>query len=240
MEELSVLARVLKQSRKDRGWTLADVAERSGISVTTLSKVERGMLSLTYEKIIDLARGLGIEVGRFFHDGPSELAQPSSRRSVTRAGDGVSFESGAMACRYLSTDLLNKAFYPLAYEVKSRSLEEFGPMTAHDGEQFVYVLEGELEIHTEHYEPVRLYAGDSFYFDSSMRHAAFKIGEGPCRVLGILSALDTRGTEAIQESRTQEIERWRSAGARSMPQRREAIEPPKRQRAGMKKRDSGR
>lgn len=203
MAELTVLARALARTRKAHGWTLADVAGRSGISVTTLSKVERGLLSLTYEKIIDLARGLDVEVGSLFHDGPAPDGggPPGSRRSLTRAGDGAFVVSGTIACRYLNTDLLNKSFYPLVYEVKGRSLAEFGPMTAHEGEQFIYVLEGELEVHTEHYEPVRLRQGDAFYFDSAMRHAAFKLGDAPCRILGVLSALDLRGADAIRESR---------------------------------------
>lgn len=205
-DELTILARVLKKTRTERRWTLADVAARSGISVTTLSKVERGIHSLTYEKIIELARGLGVEIASLFRDEASASAV-SGRRSLNRAGEGVHSQTAALDCVYLHTDLLNKAFNPVYYEFKARSLKEFGPMTAHDGEQIVYVLEGAIELHTEHYEPVRLYAGDSFYFDSRMRHAAFAIGDEPCRVFGILSALDTRGADAIRTKRSQEFER---------------------------------
>jgi transcriptional regulator with XRE-family HTH domain len=223
-DELTILARVLKKTRTERRWTLADVAARSGISVTTLSKVERGIHSLTYEKIIELARGLGVEIGSLFHDETSAPAV-SARRSLNRAGEGVHSVTEALDCTYLHTDLLNKAFNPVFYEFKARSLKEFGPMTAHDGEQIVYVLEGAMEIHTEHYEPVRLYAGDSFYFDSRMRHAAFKIGDGPCRLFGALSALDTRGADAIRTRRTLEFER-RPRATRDASARREKVEAP--------------
>jgi transcriptional regulator with XRE-family HTH domain len=208
MTQLTVLARTLKKTRQDRGWTLADVADRSGISATTLSKVERGKLSLTYEKIVDLSRGLGVEVGRLFHDGGADAERPVHlRKSVTRAGEGVRFDTGMIGYNYLHTELLNKAFYPLTYEIRARSLNEFGPMTAHDGAQLAYVLEGELEIHTEGYEPVRLYPGDSFYIDSKMPHAAISVGDGPCKMLGVMSALDQERADIIQETKLRERER---------------------------------
>ena len=49
-----------------------------------------------------------------------------------------------------------------------------------------YVLEGEMEFHTEIYAPVRLTAGSSIYFDAEMKHAHVRVGKGTCRILAIL------------------------------------------------------
>ena len=72
---------------------------------------------------------------------------------------------------------------PVVGTLHTRSLEEFGEWVRHQGEEFVYVLRGKVELHTEHYEPVVLAAGDSAYFDSSMGHAYLNRGRGDARIL---------------------------------------------------------
>jgi quercetin dioxygenase-like cupin family protein len=58
-------------------------------------------------------------------------------------------------------------------------------MIRHSGEEFAYVLEGEIEFHTEFYAPVRLKPGESVYFDSGMGHAYLAASDGPCRILSV-------------------------------------------------------
>ena len=64
-----------------------------------------------------------------------------------------------------------------------RSVEEAGGLSRHAGEEFVYVMEGVLILASEFYEPLRLQAGDSVYFDSHMGHAYLAEGENPVRIL---------------------------------------------------------
>jgi uncharacterized cupin superfamily protein len=68
----------------------------------------------------------------------------------------------------------------------------------HPGEEFVYVLEGILELHTEMYTPARLEAGDSVYFDSGMRHAYIAVGDAPCRILSICTTPERELMESQQ------------------------------------------
>jgi uncharacterized cupin superfamily protein len=77
-------------------------------------------------------------------------------------------------------------------------LAEFGKFMHHAGEEFLYVLQGELELHTESYAPLILKAGESTYFDSRMGHAYVVRGEGPCRGLVICTVprADERGLSA--------------------------------------------
>jgi uncharacterized cupin superfamily protein len=74
---------------------------------------------------------------------------------------------------------------PILCEYRARSLEEFGPLMRHEGEEFLYVLEGELELHTECYAPLVLKAGESIYFDSRMGHGYVARGTQTCRALSM-------------------------------------------------------
>jgi mannose-6-phosphate isomerase-like protein (cupin superfamily) len=74
---------------------------------------------------------------------------------------------------------------PAIVTVKHRTLEEFGPMSEHRGEELILVLSGEIELHTEHYNPVRLSTGDSVYIDSTMPHAMLSVGKEIARILSV-------------------------------------------------------
>ncbi|MGH6993783.1 MAG: helix-turn-helix domain-containing protein [Caulobacteraceae bacterium] len=180
---------VLKSLRLQRGWTLAEVSRRTGLPVSTLSKVENDKMSLTYDKLTRLSEGLEVDIARFFGARDVDPSRPSGgRRSISRAGQGKSIETANYGHLYPASDLLNKRFIPLLAEIRARTLEEFGELIRHSGEEYTYVLEGEVELHTDVYAPLRLAAGDSIYFDSRMGHAYLAVSKGPCRVLSICSA----------------------------------------------------
>src|SRR3546814_4226492 len=92
----------------------------------------------------------------------------SRRRSITRASEGMAVTTRNGEVRYQAYDLLNKDLTPMVAQVHARSIEEFGDFHRHDGEEFVYVLDGELAFYSDSYTPAYLKAGDSIYFDSGM------------------------------------------------------------------------
>jgi transcriptional regulator with XRE-family HTH domain len=180
---------MLRALRLRKGWKLSDVAERTGFPISTLSKIENDKVAVTYDKIARLSAGLGVDIGVFFAEeaatAPPTLA--AGRRSIVRKGDGKTIETETYRHLFVATDLLNKHFVPIIAEPFVRSIDEFGEFIHHIGEEFTYVLEGALELHTEIYAPVRLYAGDSIYFDSGIGHAYIDVGDTPLRVLTICS-----------------------------------------------------
>lgn len=178
--------------------TLAEVSKKTGVSVSTLSKVERNQLSLTYDKLVRLSRGLDVDITVFFEHPDESPAVGQGRRSVNRVTDGQVIDTQNHHYVYLSTDLLRKQFVPIISDIRARSLEEFGQLVGHPGEEFTFVLEGQLAIHTEHYAPVVLAAGESMYFDSGMAHGYVALGNGPCRVLSICSAPEAALREAME------------------------------------------
>jgi transcriptional regulator with XRE-family HTH domain len=186
----SRLGAALKALRTQNGWTLAEVSRRTGFSIPTLSKVENDRLSLSYDKLIRLSKGLDVDIAQLFTPanatgGPAAI---TGRRSVNRRGEGELVPTPNYDYWYLSTDVNHKKFIPLLAELRVQSLEQFGELVRHSGEEFIYVLEGELEVHTELYSPLTLKAGESVYLDSTMGHAYVAKGKGPCRLLAVCSA----------------------------------------------------
>ena len=184
----------LKALRRERGWTLADVSKRTGLPVSTLSKIENGRMSPTFDKLSRISTGLQIDIATLFGGGAGADTQPaaSARRCIVRAGEGKAIETKNYSHLYPAWDLLNKRIIPIVAELHARSLEEFGELIRHTGEEYAYVLEGEVDLYTSAYAPVRLKAGDSIYFDSGMGHAYIAVGQGPCRVLSLCSAPETQ------------------------------------------------
>lgn len=204
MNKPAQLGPALRALRQSQGWKLRDVAERSGLSVSTLSKVERGQLSLTYDRLIQLAEGLDVDISTLFSGTLSGTSSGSAgRRSVTRRDEPEVVETDNYLHHYPNTDLLRRPFVPIVAELKARSLEEFGPLVRHSGEEFTYVLEGTVIVHTEHYAPTTLEVGDSIHIDSNMGHAYVAGSDTPCRVLSVCSATETALSDVLgkQENR---------------------------------------
>lgn len=198
----SRLGAALRSLRKQKDWTLAEVSQRTGFSVPTLSKVENDRLSLSYDKLIRLSEGLGVDIAQLFApvDGAASPSSITGRRSVNREGDGELVPTRNYDYRYLSTDVTRKKFIPILTELHARSLEEFGDLVRHSGEEFVFVLEGQVEIHTELYAPLTLSTGESAYLDSAMGHAYVVKGEGPCRLIAVCSASESDLREVAVKS----------------------------------------
>jgi quercetin dioxygenase-like cupin family protein len=86
-------------------------------------------------------------------------------------------------------------------EVKARKLADITRWSSHEGEEFIYVLQGNIELHTELYAPVRLRIGDSAYIDSKMPHAFLNRGKGKAWMLSICFSRETRFPDEEKRSR---------------------------------------
>jgi len=165
----SWLGRQIKNLRIQQGLKLRDVAEKSNLSVSTLSKLENGHLEASFEKLVVIAEALGTDAGRLLSRGDDRA--PNGRRSITRCGGAESYVTDHYVYDMLCADLARKKFLPLLTHIKKRNIDDFGAMVKHEGEEFIYVMQGPVELHTEFYAPAVLHAGDSVYFDSTMGHA---------------------------------------------------------------------
>jgi transcriptional regulator with XRE-family HTH domain len=170
--------------------TLAQMSDRTGLAISTLSKLEKGDISLSYDKLMLISKGLNVDVASLVDPKPQVAREPllgAGRRVVHRAGEGQLVETHSYRQHYMATELLNKKITPIMVEIRARTLEEFtaefGDLIRHPGEEFTLVLDGELDFHSELYAPLRLRAGDSIYFDSEMGHAYIKASDALCRIV---------------------------------------------------------
>jgi transcriptional regulator with XRE-family HTH domain len=189
-ESRSTPGDTIRAIRKKLGLTLNEVGRRTGMAVSTLSKLEKGRVSLSFDKLLSISKALGVDMAELIEPAPHHEGATTGlrgRRVVQRAGEGQLVETRSYRQVYLATELLNKRMTPIVVELRARSMEEFreefGGLIRHPGEEFVHVLDGELEFHSELYAPLRLAAGDSMYFDSEMGHAYLNASDPPCRVV---------------------------------------------------------
>lgn len=175
----------LKEFRFKRNLTLADVSGLTQVSVSTLSKIENLQVSPTFDVIMRISEGLDISLEDLVRAPGDRASQVLGRRTVTRRGGGVGFTTAQYNYSVHATDLMRKHMAPLEIEVLARSVDDFENWGSHPGEEYVYVLSGEVEVHTELYAPVRLKPGESAYFDSNMRHAYVSVSAKPARVLSV-------------------------------------------------------
>ena len=185
------LGAILRDLRNHRGWTLKEMSEKSGIPVSTLSKVEHDRLTLTYDKLLQLSQKLQIRMSELFAEGEAAGEGVTARRSIGRQDDSVRVTTPNYDYYYLCTELRRKRMIPVLTRIRAKSLGEFGDLVRHSGEEYVHVLEGSILVHTEFYDSITLKTGEGIYIDSNMGHA-YVAAEGceEALVLGVCSSAD--------------------------------------------------
>jgi transcriptional regulator with XRE-family HTH domain len=179
-------------------WTLKEMSERTGIPLSTLAKVEHDRLTLTYDKLQQVSQRLKIRMSELFAEpehNPDKAV--TARRSIGNLDTAIRVNTKNYDYYYLCPELRRKRMIPLVTRIRAKSVGEFGELVHHSGEEFIYVIEGSVEVHTEFYDPVVIEAGESIYLDSKMGHAYVAAqGCDEATVLGVCSSAD----EGLMES----------------------------------------
>ncbi|MEP3055354.1 XRE family transcriptional regulator [Ascidiaceihabitans sp.] len=183
-EPLDLGARV-RELRKARDWTLEQAAGQAGLARSTLSKIENGQMSPTYEALKKLATGLEISVPQLFT--PPAQGQVGGRMAVTKSGEGSAQVTTTYEHELLGDTLTQKQMLPYRARVRARSMDEFDGWVRHGGEEFLYVLTGVIKLYTEFYEPVEMRRGDSAYYDASMGHNVISVSDEDASILWVTS-----------------------------------------------------
>lgn len=164
----------LRQLRLNKGASLATVAKAAGISVGFLSALERSQMSASVATLRRLARYYKTNILEF-HDiaeANKYLVRPRERK-VLEAGAGVKMELLAWG---------NTVMEPHLFRVAPNAGS--GESYTHVGEEFLYILKGELQIFL-HDEEYRLKTGDSFYFESAVPHKWTNVGKSETVILWV-------------------------------------------------------
>ncbi|WP_431513453.1 helix-turn-helix domain-containing protein [Variovorax sp. DAIF25] len=176
----------LRLARQQFGWTLQKVSDLSGVSIPTISRAERGQLALGYDNISALAQALNIDMGTLFaEDGKQQgpLAEPV----LTRASEGVSYKGLNVSYEFLGATALGKTMRPVLATIHARSIDGPDDFARHDGEEFVYALRGEVDVHFENGRCIQLARGDSLYFDSRIGHTYVSTGRHLARLIVVMT-----------------------------------------------------
>lgn len=177
------LGQRIRSLRSARGWTLEQTSQASGLARSTLSKIENGQMSPTYDALIKIAAGFQIDLSELFAVEHEPMGV--GRRSVSPKGVGPHHSTPYYDHELLCNDLSNKDMVPFRSKILARSFDDFDDWSRHVGEEFVYVLSGKVRLFTEFYEPVELGSGDSWYIDSRMGHRVISISKNDAEVLWV-------------------------------------------------------
>lgn len=164
----------LRQLRASKGVSLSTVANSAGISVGFLSAIERSHMSASVGTLRKLARYYKTSILDFYDTGEptNHLVRPPARK-ILEAGQGVRMELLAWG---------NKVMEPHLFRVAPGA--DSGESYTHVGEEFLFVLKGELQISLRG-EEFRLKSGDSFYFESAIPHKWSNPGRSETQLLWV-------------------------------------------------------
>ncbi len=176
----------IKELREDKALSLEDVASRSNISASILSQIENHMVSPPLGTLIRLAKALEVPVGNFFEE---ECEEPFC---LIRSGESK------VVSRFASTEGFSYgySYESLGYGKKDRKMEPFivtltppevphVDPNQHAGEEFIYVLEGEVDIKLGEHEDV-LKPGDSIYYNANIPHVVSCHGNSSAKILAVI------------------------------------------------------
>jgi transcriptional regulator with XRE-family HTH domain len=189
MDEDTIIAtfcQKLKTLRLANGLTLEELGEMSGVSISTISKIENRQQKPSFETVLRVARALHINFVQMLE--PPSAPRHMARRTVTRAGDEPRLQGDHYTYATHASEITNKAMVPTLMQIRTREVPPKDQWSTHLGEEFIYVISGTLEFHTEEYAPVTLNKGDSCYLDSTMRHAFVSNGDEDATILSVFNS----------------------------------------------------
>jgi transcriptional regulator with XRE-family HTH domain len=219
----ATLGGLIRLLRLRNGWTIRQMGEKAGIPFSTLAKVEQGRLTLTYDRLQQLSSRLGMTVTEFLSQAEtpaagSTAAVVTARRSVANNGNSVQILTPNCDYEYLCADLREKRMVPIIARIRARNIADFEELPRHTGEEFVFVLEGTIEVHMQFYTPATLTTGQSIYLDSTMAHAYVAKGCESAVVLSVCCGDDTNLMgDLISFARTKSVPVPKESGARRLP-----------------------
>lgn len=178
----------VKTLREARRLTLQVLSDRSGLAISTISKIERGLMAPTYDRFAGLARGLGVDVSELFSDHGGTFE--AGTLEVARADDFAYLETENYTYEMLFPDVRGKAMIPMRGTLKPLEKMQFDRMVNHPGEEFLTVLSGKVVVQMEGREVITLNAGDCMYFDSGRGHLYAAAGQEEARILVLCTQLE--------------------------------------------------
>ncbi len=189
MESNKIIGGKIKSIRESRNLSIDEVAERSGVNKEQIERVEENVEIPSLAPLIKIARVLGVRLGTFLDD-QTELGPVISRKKDQKDKNTIRFTENATVMRKhmeyhsLSQDKAGRHMEPFLIEIDPSGKADF-TLSSHEGEEFIYVLEGEIEV-VYGKEKYILEEGDSIYYDSIVAHHVHARNGEPAKILGVV------------------------------------------------------
>ena len=180
------IGKKIRDLRKKAGLVLQDLSNRTGLSKALLSQIEKEVVSPPIATLLKISKALGVNISFFFQNDDSEKRVILVRSNESKVIDSRYFgrEESGYYYEALAYKRSNKYMEPFLVEFKRKRAEKLSYFS-HEGEEFIYLLEGTLEFRTETEQYV-LYPGDSLYFESSIPHAYRAMGRRNAKALTVV------------------------------------------------------
>jgi quercetin dioxygenase-like cupin family protein len=160
--------------------------------MATLSRIENNKLSPTLDIVCRLLNGLGVPYHELLI--PSESSTTPGFCVVTRRDRAKKIGLAGASFEVLSRVNDPSAFYAVILTIEAQRPAETHGLAGHEGEEFLHVLSGALELHRQGYDPCLLSEGDSAFFDSSVPHDYVAGSAARTRVLIVTNSSASAGT----------------------------------------------
>jgi transcriptional regulator with XRE-family HTH domain len=180
----------LRAIRKGQGLTLKALSARSGVALSTLSKIELGQISVSYEKFAAVARALDVDIAALFDPRAGAAPAAGHRAGVvvrSTLAAAPRYDAENYDYRLLATEFAGKRMTPLHGIIVARQLAQFPDYIRHPGQEFVMVLSGRVRIHFETGETVDLAREESAYFDSGVGHVYLSTSKADAQVVVVMT-----------------------------------------------------
>lgn len=151
----------IKQLRTQKQMTLKDMSEKTNLSIGFLSQLERGLTSVATDSLAKISDVLDVELTYFF------IRPKEHKRPVLRSYEKEVFDicNSSFINYHLSSNLTDKIMLPRLIELLPSKSDEEICSYVHEGEEFVYVLEGTLTLFLGE-EQIDMYPGDTVHYNS--------------------------------------------------------------------------
>ena len=176
----------IKKVREGKKMSLSDLAEKTGYSSALLSQIENHLLSPSLGTLIQISHALEVPLSELFGEKRGHsytIVRKDERKLISRfaSKEGVNY---GYTYESLGYDKRNRRMEPFIVTLEPATVKH-EKLSSHSGEEFIYVLEGEMEVVLGDLKDV-LSPGDSIYYDSSLPHRVACVGETPAKILAVL------------------------------------------------------
>lgn len=184
--ELVKVGQKIKEIREKQSLTLKDLSEKTGYSESIISQIENHLVSPPLGALLTISKALGVSVGKLLgekKESPFVIIRQGGEVPISRVAskEGVNY---GYTYKSLGLGKKDRHFEPFLITLEPTPVKQEG-LSVHDGEEFIYVLKGSMEVQLKDYKEV-LNEGDSIYYDSTIPHRVNCVGEQSTQILAII------------------------------------------------------